>query len=131
MNEPRTTPGMEDMGRLIDDLFKLKTKPGGKEYKYQEVADFVEHRFQDTIDPSYVGKLRRGVVQNPTKKILLYLASFFEVPITYFYPELSHQQELKPEQAIRAALRSYGIGDEAETYLAGLANLLQKPDQKE
>lgn len=44
---------------------------------------------------SNIYKLRDGSNENPTRETLMCLATFFKVPITYFFPELD-DQDIEP-----------------------------------
>ena len=51
---------------------------------YQEVAKALN----DELDPSYLAKIRKGVIKNPGRDALKLLCLFFHVPASYFFPEL-------------------------------------------
>ncbi len=82
--------------QLVDDLFKVKRRPDGKEYTYQEVENALEKR----LSGSYVRKLREGIIRNPGRDALLELCTFFHVPASYFFPELEGQDSGASRQAL-------------------------------
>lgn len=43
---------------------------------------------------SYLGKLRNGQIENPTKETMIHLCTFFHIPPSYFFPELCDDTEL-------------------------------------
>lgn len=69
----------------IDRLFRTTHLPGSTtEYTYEQVAAAIAARGGPTISASYLYLLRRGLRDNPTKRHLEALASFFNVPASYF-----------------------------------------------
>ena len=63
----------------VDHLFRTITRPGGKPYTYQQVAD------GSGLDLSYVRKLRVGKVGNPSRIALEKLSVFFGVQPDYWF----------------------------------------------
>jgi transcriptional regulator with XRE-family HTH domain len=78
---------MHTIALLVDNLFKMRRRPDGKEYSYQEVENALEKR----LTASYVRKLRTGLIPNPGRDALIELCTFFRVPISYFFPELEQE----------------------------------------
>ncbi|MCS7480670.1 XRE family transcriptional regulator [Umezawaea endophytica] len=67
----------------LDRLFRTVHPANRGEYTYEEVASAI--REQGTmISHTYVWQLRKGIRDNPTKRHLEALASFFGVPASYF-----------------------------------------------
>ena len=114
------------VAQLLDHLFKSHTKAGGKEYSYQEVSDALSGE----LDPTYIAKIRKGKVPNPGRNTLLLLCRFFQVPATYFFPELDIQptyDELTDEQLDEVlARRAARLTPEARRHLAALLDFLQR-----
>jgi transcriptional regulator with XRE-family HTH domain len=121
--EPKAVPSVAE---LLDNLFKTRTKLGGKEYSYQEVSDGLNGE----LDPTYIAKIRKGRITNPGRNTLLLLCRFFQVPATYFFPELDLQpvsEDLADEQLDEAlARRAAKLTPEARRHLAALLDILQK-----
>src|SRR6188768_2513129 len=69
---------------LVDALFLTHRRPDGKEYTYQEVSNGINGE----LDPSYITKVRKGIIKNPGRDALKLLCFFFHVPASYFFPEL-------------------------------------------
>src|SRR5436853_7457562 len=85
MIEVHEGPTMTTMADLIDDLFRSHRKPNGREYSHVEVCQALG----GAIEPSHLGKLRNGTIQNPKRDTLIALCRFFQVSPTYFFPELA------------------------------------------
>lgn len=95
---------------LLNDLFRRRRRPDGREYTYMEVALALD----GAIEPAHLSRLRNGKIANPGREAILALCRFFEVAPAYFFPELAQTAGASavPEQdALRAALRSAGIVD--------------------
>ena len=80
---------MQDVAELIDHLFKTYRHPSGREYTYAEVS----RALNEELDPTTIGKLRQGSIKNPGRNALLLLCMFFQVPASYFFPELEPPTE--------------------------------------
>lgn len=95
------------LAQKLDHLFKT-VHPGGRgEYTYQEVANALQEQGGPTISATYVWQLRRGDRDNPTKRHLEALASFFGVPVSYFFDETTEQ--IDAELELLAVLRDAGV----------------------
>src|SRR5512145_1629329 len=70
------------IAELVNRLFQEHRRTDGQEFTNQEVA----HEL--SIHPSYIGKIRAGKVPNPGRDTLKQLCLFFQVPSSYFFPEL-------------------------------------------
>ena len=115
--------------QLVDQLFKTHLKADGQEYSYHEVSKALEGE----LDPSYIAKVRRGIIKNPGRDALMRLCLFFRVPASYFFPEL---EELAADEgpageqsltSLRMAFRSMELAPDVQAYLEGLIKALQKP----
>jgi len=95
---------MKTLGELVDDLFKDHPRPDGREYTYQEIAI----KLGGAIEPSHISKLRKNKIANPGRDTLLALCRFFDVPPSYFFPELAVPKLTAEEEAkqVEIALRS-------------------------
>jgi transcriptional regulator with XRE-family HTH domain len=90
---------MTTLAEKIDLLFKTIKKPDGSQYTYQEV----EEGTGKAITGAYVWKLRTGKAENPSYKVLKVLSDFFEVPVSFFFEEVSEEylQNLKLATQLR------------------------------
>src|SRR3954465_16066698 len=78
------------------------------EYSSEEVAQAIATRGGPTISATYIWMLRRGVRDNPTKRHLEALASFFGVPPAYFFED-DVTSEVDAQLATLAALRDASV----------------------
>jgi transcriptional regulator with XRE-family HTH domain len=86
---------MKTVGELVDELFKTHRRSDGREHTYQEIAV----KLGGAIEPSHISKLRTGKIANPGRDTLLALCRFFEVPPSYFFPELTTPTLTSEEEA--------------------------------
>ena len=95
------------LAEKLDHLFRT-VHPGDRgEYTYQEVANALQEQGGPTISATYVWQLRRGDRDNPTKRHLEALASFFGVPVSYFFDDTADRIEAELE--LLAVLRDAGV----------------------
>ena len=112
--------------QLVDKLFNEHRKPDGREYSCQEVSKALNGE----LDASYIAKVRRGVIKNPGRDALMLLCRFFQVPSSYFFPELEALTSSedtpgdKPKELLRAAFRSMDLSPNVQEYLEGIINAL-------
>jgi transcriptional regulator with XRE-family HTH domain len=88
----------------LDHLFGVVRSPGGDEYTFDEVADAIRAQGGPTISSTYLWQLRKGVRDNPTKRHLEALATFFGVPVAYFFDD-AQAERINAELALLSALR--------------------------
>jgi transcriptional regulator with XRE-family HTH domain len=114
---------MKTMAELIDHLFQTHRREDGREYTYSEVSRLTDGK----LDPSYLSKMRRGEIENPTKQSLLHLCRFFQVPPSYFFPELATFDQHSPEveDPLQAALRARGFPEEVREKIDELLRLIE------
>ena len=117
---------MHTMADLIDDLFRSHRKPNGREYSHVEVCQALD----GVIEPSHLGKLRNGTIQNPKRDTLIALCRFFQVSPTYFFPELhglGASNGAAPAQAdlVSALMATINLQPEAKRQLAAFLRALQ------
>lgn len=119
---------MEDVNvaELIDQLFKTHVRPNGKEYTYLEVSQALGGE----LDPSLIGKLRSGKTKNPSRNTLKLICSFFNVPPSYFFPDLNQitEQEATPEEQLDTALRSLGLEPDMQAHLKAFVDAVRKAE---
>lgn len=119
---------MKTVAQLIDDLLYTHRKPDGREYTYKEIAEALGGR----VEPSHLSKLRTGKITNPGRETLLDLCRFFQIPPSYFFPELDALP--KPvaaptaDEAIQVALRSSGLRPDVQTKLEELIRALKQEE---
>ena len=119
---------MKTIAQLIDDLLYTHRKPDGREYTYKEIAEALDRR----VEPSHLSKLRTGKITNPGRETLLDLCRFFQIPPSYFFPELDILP--KPpitsttDEALHVTLRSSGLRPHVQTKLEELIQALRQEE---
>lgn len=107
MTRDETAPTLADK---LDRLFKVVRPPGeDREYTYKEVSAALAERGGPPTTPNYLYLLRSGRRDNPGKKLLEALASFFGTNVSYFYDTTASSQQLDEEMRLLAALRDGSI----------------------
>jgi ESX-1-secreted protein regulator len=91
----------------IERLFET-VQPLGREYSNDEVAKGCAEIVGGTFSKTYVWQLRTGQRDNPTKRHLEALASFFRVPPAYFFDDETSER-VDSQLALIAALRNAEI----------------------
>ncbi len=71
----------------LNRLFETIHPAGRDEYSPEEVARAINESGKGSISPAYIYMLRKGQRDNPTKRHLELLASFFGVTPAYFFDE--------------------------------------------
>lgn len=72
------------LAELLNQLFELRRHPSGREYSVREVAAAAKGE----VSRATIDAIRNGKNSNPTRNTLIALCNFFEVPSSYFFPEL-------------------------------------------
>lgn len=134
----RGAPGPRlTLAAKLDHLFRMVHPAGRGEYPNEEVARVIEARGGPKISGAYIGLLRRGERDNPTKKHLEALAAFFGVSPAYFFDdevaERIQQQlgllvELRDSPVRQVALRAQGISPES---MAAVRDIIERVRQLE
>lgn len=115
----------------LDFLFETVHPKGRGPYSYQEVADGINEAIgEDAISPSYIWQLRTGLKDNPTRRHIALLASFFSVSPLYFFEdeqdlgvtEIELARTLKDPRVYALAHSATGLSD---TSLDAIAALIQ------
>ena len=97
------------LAQKIDRLFQTMHPGDRGEYSYEEVAERI--REQGTqISASYIWMLRKGQQDNPSKKHLEALATFFGVPVAYFF-DAAVAAGIDAELELLAAMREAEVQD--------------------
>jgi transcriptional regulator with XRE-family HTH domain len=102
---PKQKP-VKTLAEKIDHLFTVVHPPKG-EYTHEQVARAIEAAGGPTVSATYLWQLRKGMRDNPTKKHLEALSSFFSVPPSYFFDEdtaPAFDAELELRTAVRDPL---------------------------
>lgn len=93
---PKPKKKVTFLTQRLDHLFETVHPKGRGPYSYQEVADKINDGAGDgAISPSYIWQLRSGMKENPTRRHIALLASFFSVSPLYFFED---EQDLGVEE---------------------------------
>lgn len=121
------------IAELLDTLFTTHLRPDGKEYTYSEVSRQIKAKTGRTLDSSYIGKIRSGETKNPGRDALMLLCLFFEVPASYFFPELNHLQSTMTDQGpsqqmiqLRRILRQQGLTADVAAHIEALVRAVSQ-----
>lgn len=104
---------MEDAGAFAARLDRLLTTVHPRDrgpYTYEEIADGIRAQGGPTISAQYLNQLHRGRRDNPTKQHLEALATFFGVPVGYFFDD-TQARLVDEEIALLAVIRDAEIKD--------------------
>lgn len=114
------------IAELVDQLFKTRLRPDGKEYTYHEISQ----ELNGELEPTLIGKIRSGKTKNPSRNTLKLLCLFFKVPASYFFPELDviEEQTTTPEEQLDMALRSLGLDPSMQAHLKAVVDAVRKSD---
>ena len=115
---PKQAPAPRSLAEKIDHLFTV-VHPARGEYTHEQVASAIEEAGGPTISATYLWQLRKGLRDNPTKRHLEALSSFFGVPPSYFFDEETAAQ-VDAELELLAAMRDPQVRQLA-TRAAGLS----------
>jgi transcriptional regulator with XRE-family HTH domain len=127
---PKQAPEPRSLAEKIDHLFTV-VHPAQGEYTHEQVATAIEEAGGPTISATYLWQLRKGLRDNPTKRHLEALSSFFGVPPSYFFDEdVAAQVEAELEllaamrdpQVRRLATRAAGLSPDTLTMLLGMVD---------
>ena len=113
------------LAEKIDHLFTVVHPRQGK-YTHEQVATAIEEAGGPTISATYLWQLRKGLRDNPTKRHLEALSSFFGVPPSYFFDEDTTAVHADLELAMRdpqvrqLATRAAGLSPDTLRTLLGM-----------
>jgi transcriptional regulator with XRE-family HTH domain len=119
----------------VDRLFTTAHPGGRAEYTYREVADGIMRLGFARISGTYLWQLRTGSRTNPTIKHLEGLATFFGVPVNYFFndavgarvdAELDVVAALHDSAVRHLAVRAAGLSHESLTAVGTLIEHLRR-----
>jgi transcriptional regulator with XRE-family HTH domain len=123
------------LAEKLNHLFNTVHPPHRGPYTNDEVASFICEQGGPSISGTYLWYLRKGERDNPTKKHLEALASFFEVPPSYFFDEedaraiddqLALLSALRNARVQKVALRAAGLSPESLKALAKMIGQARK-----
>jgi transcriptional regulator with XRE-family HTH domain len=131
------------LAEKIDRLFAT-VHPAKGEYTHEDVASAIRDAGGPTISATYLWQLRKGHRDNPTKRHLEALASFFGVSPAYFFDdeaaeridaELDLLAAMRDASVRQVALRASGLSPESLGAIADMIERVRKleglPDEEE
>ncbi|APU14329.1 MULTISPECIES: helix-turn-helix domain-containing protein [Actinoalloteichus] len=105
------TQGERSLADKLNYLFSKVRVAGQAEYSNEHVAAAIREQGVN-ISQSYIWALRKGRSDNPTKRHLEALASFFGVPPAYFFDD-AHAARVDAQLDLITALRDADVRDVA------------------
>lgn len=129
-----------DAGRFahrLDHLFST-VHPASGPYSYEHVVQAIEEQSAISMTPNYLWRLRMGQRRNPAHEKIAAIASFFSVPVTYFYDDKIAAQ-IDDQLELLAAARDAGLkqfagrtaemsAEEARQAILNVAHLMIETD---
>ena len=122
----KQAPAPRTLAEKIDHLFTV-VHPGQGEYTHEQVATAIEEAGGPTISATYLWQLRKGLRDNPTKRHLEALSSFFGVPPSYFFDEdttaavhADLELAMRDPQVRQLATRAAGLSPDTLKTLLGM-----------
>ncbi|MFD7901418.1 XRE family transcriptional regulator [Kitasatospora sp. NPDC059722] len=105
-------PGTSTLADRIDRLFQVVRRPNREPYSNDEVARACREATGESFSATYLWQLRTGRRDNPTKRHLEALATFFQVSPVYFFDD-ERSARIAEELELLGALRDSGVRDVA------------------
>ena len=96
------------LAEKLNHLFTVVHPAGQGEYSIEHVCRAIEQAGGPTISTTYLWQLRKGQRDNPTKKHLEALATFFGVSPAYFFDD-DLARQIQAELDLLATLRDSGV----------------------
>jgi len=114
----------------IDLLFKTVTKPNGKAYSYQDIAELGG----GVVTRAAIWKARTGRTKNPSQRLLGALSRAFQVPVQYFFDEQfieedtpRYQEQHRNERLVeQIKLQASDLSDDGKQVILDILDLLLK-----
>ena len=128
------SPTSRTLAGKIDHLFAVVRPPKG-EYTHEEVATAIRDAGGPTVSATYIWQLRKGLRDNPTKKHLEALSSFFGVSPACFLDdqaaarvdgELALLSAIRDASVRQIALRASGLSTESLETIAEMIERVRK-----
>ncbi|MFG2349563.1 XRE family transcriptional regulator [Streptomyces phaeochromogenes] len=119
----------------LNHLFEVVHPPGRGPYTNPEVVDLMAERGLEPPTATYLWMLRKGRRDNPTKRHLEALASFFGVPAAYWFDdevaektaqELELLQLLRDSKIKNVLLRLSDVSADGKEAVLGLVDGVRK-----
>ena len=98
------SPARHSLSWKLNRLFETVHPAGRGEYSAEEVARAINERGEGSISPAYIYLLRKGQRDNPTKRNLEVLSSFFGVTPAYFFDDAAAER-IEQQLDLLAAFR--------------------------
>lgn len=121
--------GIPDFADRLNDLFRRVPRPGGTTpYSNDAVAEELSAN-GISVTGVYLSQLRSGRKTNPSARLVGGLASFFGVPVTYFFDEqeaesirsqLDALAGLRDSRVQGIMARTQGMSEAGIAHLAGI-----------
>ena len=130
---PRQTRSPEGhFAERLDHLFRTVHPKDRGPYTPADVAEAINAEAGErVVSGTYLWLLRTGQRDNPTMKHLIFIARFFGVPPTYFFPDDLVEQDAVPAEVVAAlsddkvremALRAAGLSDRSLKAITDMIN---------
>ena len=107
---PDAPQGQGTLAERIEYLFQNMYPRNRGPYTMEEVVEGLRARGGPTISYNFLHALRRGTRDNPTKQHLEALASWFGVPVSYFFDD-DVSTRVRSQIKLLAAMRNNAIRD--------------------
>ena len=105
---PEAPQGQGTLAERIEYLFQ-HMHPGNRgPYTIEEVVEGIRAQGGPTISYNFLHALRRGTRDNPTKQHLEALATWFQVPVAYFFDD-DVSTRVRSQIKLLAAMRSNAV----------------------
>ena len=99
----------KSLAERVNHLFEVWPNPDtNREYTMRDVVEGIRARGGPSISASYLCELRNGRADNPTKKHLEALASFFNVSPAYFFDD-DAAERIEQEMELLVSMRQSGV----------------------
>ncbi|WP_244336704.1 helix-turn-helix domain-containing protein [Streptomyces seoulensis] len=123
------------LGERLNRLFEAVHPPGRGPYSNAEVAALMGERGLESVTATYLWMLRTGKRDNPTKRHLQALATFFGVPPGYWFDdevaektsqELELLQLLRDSKIKNVLLRLSDVSADGKDAVLGLVDSVRE-----
>jgi transcriptional regulator with XRE-family HTH domain len=127
------TPGSGSFAQRLNHLFETVHPKGRGPYSNPEAAKAINQAAgEQVISPTYIWQLRTGKKDNPTRRHIIALATFFNVSPNYFFePDTDDsgttiraevQVALQDHAVTSLALKAQGLSDETLKMIQGMVD---------